>query len=150
MLRAGEGDARSRLAAQNASTVPTSRQYGSVCGGFGMHDIENGWAEGLALGDRLRDDVLAEVVARRRVADVVLEDAVQVVGREHVDAHAAERTVRAGPASGRVGRLLDEARDESLLVDPITPNAVASSRGTSRQPTVTPLPPLTWSATMIE
>jgi len=70
-----------------------------------------------ALRDEARDDVAAEVVARRRVAAVVDQHALEHLALEDVVAHRDQRPARAAGHLGRVLRLLDEVDDPAALVD---------------------------------
>jgi hypothetical protein len=101
-----------------------------------------------ALAHQARDDVLAEVVVRV-VGEVLFQQLVQVLGIEHVDAHAAQRAVGLAGHGGRVGAFSRKAvmRPPSMC---ITPSAVASMRGTSMQPTVHLAPLSTWSSSISE
>ena len=67
--------------------------------------------------DDMRDDVLAEVVARVRIGGVAPELVEQEFRLEHVDAHAGERCVGPARHRGRVGRLLQERPDVVVVVD---------------------------------
>ena len=79
--------------------VPTSRQYGFVAVVGGDAAVVERMRRGHAFLHRLRNDVLAEIVARRGVGEIARQRVVQICGVEDVDAHAGQRDVRACPAS---------------------------------------------------
>ena len=71
----------------------------------------------LAFPHGLRNDVLAEVVRGALQGDVLVQHPVQVVGREDVDPHGGQRTVRLARHGGRISRLFHEGGDLLVLVD---------------------------------
>ena len=105
---------------------------------------------GVAVAHGARHDVAPEVVVRCRIGHVALELARQVVGVEDVDAHARQRAVggRRGCYAGSAGFSANSTMSP-FSSTAMTPNAVASRRGTAMQPTVHGLPLATWSASII-
>ncbi len=77
------------------------------------------------------------------------EQRVQVVGIEDVDAHARQRDIGMAGHRGADRRAFRRSPVTRRLASTcITPNAVASMRGTSMQPTVQSAPLSTWSASI--
>ncbi len=116
MSSSGLIDARSRLAApervDRADVAPVRRRAVGVADAAHRERMR----QRAALAHGARDHVLAEVVARLRVGQVFLEQLVEVVGIEDVDAHARQGHVVVTGHRRRVGRLLDEARDLARVV----------------------------------
>ena len=76
-----------------------------------------GMGAGDAVPDRLRNDVLAEVMTGGGVGDVADEFGVKVLGVENVDAHAAQRNIRLARHGRRIGRLFNELGNFPVVVD---------------------------------
>ena len=98
-------------------------------------------ATALPCFDQVRDDVLAEIVARVRVGGVAAQLLEQELGRRTRRCPCWPAPCRACP--GMPGGSFGFSRNDDdavVRVDCITPKPVASMRGTSMQPTVTSAP----------
>ena len=71
----------------------------------------------LAVPDDVRDQILAEIMARIPLGGVAPQFIEQEFGLEHVDAHAGERHVGAIRHAGGIGGLLQERDQPVLFVD---------------------------------
>ena len=89
---------------------------GDVAHGLGHAGHAERMGQRLAFGHRTRNHVLAEVVAGVGVGQVLFEQAVEVFGVEHVDAHAGQRHVVVPGHGGRVGGLFHEGLDVACIV----------------------------------
>ncbi len=99
--------------------------------------------DGFAALHDVRNDVLAEVAARVRIGCVAAQKFHQELGVEDIDAHGGKGEALVAGNARRVGRLLDEINNPVCRIDMHHAEAVASIRGTSRQPMVTSAPELT-------
>ena len=72
---------------------------------------------GEAAADEVGNDVLAEIVAGGRVADVAFELGIEEIGREDVNPHAGERPVGTAGHRRRLFRLFEEVPDLARGVD---------------------------------